>query len=74
VSGQRAVQVQISPHPLGRDVLGFAADKSPDFIALNPLAAEIAKGFVLIFRARPTKINQELLNGRPIVPFQQFNF
>ena len=45
-----------------RHIFFFAANKAPNFIALNPFAIQVAKGFVLIRRARRAKFDQKFLN------------
>ena len=47
----------------GRSVFSFAADEAPNLIALNPLALEIAKSFVLILGAGAANVDQQLCNG-----------
>jgi hypothetical protein len=55
---QLRLRVHANPSPnitpavvliVGRDVLFFAADERPNFIALNALAVEVAENLVLIF-------------------------
>ena len=48
---------------LFRQVLFFRVAKRPDFIALDSLTRQVAKGLVLIFQARLTSIGQELDYG-----------
>src|SRR5436305_2570736 len=47
---------------VGREVLVFGVAKAPNFVALNPLQIQIAKGFVLQLGASIAGFDQELGN------------
>ena len=44
---------------LRRGILFLAADKRPDFVALNPLALQIPQRLVLVFGTRTARVNQQ---------------
>src|SRR3989338_8080071 len=65
IKGRPCPNVAISELPLFivGDILIFHSDEAPNFIALNPLAGEIAESLILIFGAGLPQFNQQFDDG-----------